>query len=144
MKTTTETLRALGMPDDQLAAQADKAYLIYAQLCMAKHGHPRLQMQVATVQRGDQFICVPGPFPIQEAERVTAYALENAILVTSWAIASSLLQHVPPDRRADLDDRLRLIVSEQRKLQKLPNEKGWDHDPWQRWSLPSGRRKPRG
>jgi hypothetical protein len=95
---------------------------------MAKNGNPCLQMQVATVRRGDEFICVPGPFPIQEAERVTAYALENAILVTSWALASSLSQHVPPDRRADLEDRLRLIVSEQRKLQELPSEKGWHRD----------------
>jgi len=71
---------------------------------------------------------VPGAFPIQEAERVTAYALEHAVLVTCWALASSLSQHVPPDRSADLKDRLRLIVSEQRKLQDLPSEKGWDHD----------------
>jgi hypothetical protein len=70
----------------------------------------------------------PRTLPIQEAERVTAYALEHTVLVTCWALASSLSRHMPPDRSADLKDRLRLIVSEQRKLQELPSEQGWDHD----------------
>jgi hypothetical protein len=142
-RAATEVLRELGAHDDQLLAQADNAYRVYAQLCMAKHGNPRLQRELATVRRGDQFICVPGPIPIQEAERVTAYALENAVVVTCWALASSLSQHVPPDRRADLEEQLRLIVREQPKLQDLVRERGWDGDPWQRWSLPSGRKKPK-
>jgi len=139
---TVEMLRSLGMRDAQLDQQADHAYLAYANLCMAKHGNPRLLAEYGFVRRGAQTLWVPpGPIPMPEAERATVYAINTAVVVALWASTSVLGRHVPADRRADLKTRLDAIGRARLDVANYMTERGWDRDPWQQWELPSSKKR---
>jgi hypothetical protein len=141
---TVEILRSLGMQDTHLDEQADSAYLAYANLCMAKHGNPRLLAEYCFLRRGEQTLWVPpGPIPMPEAERTTVYTISTAVVVALWATTSVLGRHVAADRSEDLRTRLDAIGRARLDLSNYMTERGWDRDPWQQWELPSSKKRPR-
>jgi hypothetical protein len=141
-KATVEMLATIGMQGEQLTEQADTAYITYSQFCMAKHGNPLLQKELGAVHRGDQVFCVPGPIPIREAERVTAYVLKKTVAIACWAIASSHVRYVPSEENAAVRDGLGNVARRYRELEAL-TKPGWDRDPYGKWTTPSSPKKPR-
>ena len=88
---TRETFIALGVPDPQ--TQVDRAYRVYRQCCMAKHGNPLLEGRFG-LQVGDgRVVMSNGPDVSEQAVRVARFALELAAGASAVTAMMSFLRH---------------------------------------------------
>jgi transcriptional regulator with XRE-family HTH domain len=89
---TKETILRLGLPkpEDFIAKQ----YLIYRQLCMAKHANPLLQQHHGIRREGTYWIASIGPDVTEDAVRVAWFALEHASGLGLMALKSFAIEHL--------------------------------------------------
>lgn len=83
---TVEVLRRQGVDDPEEASK--KAYRVYRQLCLAKHGNPVLQRQHGYEIEDGALVATNGPHTAEPAIRAARFALEHATRLTLLAASS--------------------------------------------------------
>lgn len=134
---TRDTFTTLGVPDPQ--TQADRAYRVYRQCCMAKHGNPLLEGRFG-LQVGDGRVMMSnGPNVSEQAIRVARFALELAAGASAVTAIKSFLWHhlsryVPPAAFSRYVDRINALVARLMELDAAAIAQYGNEDPFPgRW-----------
>jgi hypothetical protein len=99
---------------------ASRLYRVYTQLCMAKHGHPQLQMQHVDTSEPGVIGVKNGPDTSDRALRTIAFALVHGVRLTLLAQGQFVYDHLPKnattidllETRKRLDSRAQDLTTE--------------------------------
>lgn len=120
------------IPDPREAA--GRQYVIYRQLCMAKHANPLIQMQHGFEVEEDRVVAVAGPQGSEEAIRVLWFALETAVGLCHMALGAFAEWFLEPADREVVADLSISIETERAALHRLAIKRWGTEDPYPgRW-----------
>jgi len=132
--TVTEmAFRKLGIPDPE--KHAARRYLVYRQLCLAKHLNPVFQRQRGLKLRGHQVTVKSGPDTSEEGVREAWFALEHAAGLGFVAIASFVQNHVPAKSRPALIKKLKGIEADVSSLGAKAQQRWGTEPPFKKWEI---------
>ena len=88
---TRDTFTTLDVPDPQ--TQANRAYRVYRQCCMAKHGNPLVEGRFGVRVGGGRVVMSNGPNVSEQAVRAARWALELGAAAPAAIAMMSFLRH---------------------------------------------------
>jgi hypothetical protein len=103
-------LLKLGIPNAK--EHAARRYLVYRQLCLPKHLNPVYQRQRGLKLLDRTVTVKTGPDTSEQGIREAWFALEHAAGLAFVATASFVENHVPPERRGGVTDKLKSIEAD--------------------------------
>ncbi len=130
---TEMALRKLGIPDPE--KHAALRYLVYRQLCLAKHLNPVFQRQRGLKLHGRQVSVKSGPDTSEEGVREAWFALEHAAGLAFVATASFVQNHVPAKSRAGLTEKLKSIEADVSSLSAKAQMRWGTEPPFKKWKI---------
>jgi len=113
-------------PDKQVSSQ----YLLYRQLCIAKHASPLFQRQLAYRLVGNVVESSNGPDTSEPAIRAACFALDHAAHLAVIALQSFINHHLPLEGQSELKKPLAAMMAARLKLSEFAQSRGWDKDPF--------------
>jgi hypothetical protein len=117
---TNKALTKLRVPDIQ--GQTAKEYMVYRQLCWAKHVNPILQKSHGVSVEGGVVAFFNGPDTSDSSIRASCYALETAAHLAYLALCSFVdnhLSHISVEARKGVVSRIEKIGAEKQALEAL-------------------------
>jgi hypothetical protein len=131
---TEMALRRLGVPNPE--EHAARRYLVYRQLCLAKHLNPVFQRQRGLKLLGRRRVTVKsGPDTSEEGVREAWFALEHAAGLAFVATASFVQNHVPAESRAGLTQKLKAIEADVSSLGAKAQKRWGTKPPFKKWEI---------
>jgi hypothetical protein len=115
---TEMALRKLDIPDPE--KHAAHRYLVYRQLCLAKHINPVFQRRRGLKPHGRRATVKTGPDTSEEGVREAWFALKHAAGLGFVATASFVHNHVPAESRPTLMKKLKGIEAPHSPVRAFP------------------------
>jgi hypothetical protein len=130
---TEMALRKLGIPDPE--KHSARRYLVYRQLCLAKHLNPVFQRQRGLNLRGRQVTVKSGSDTSEDGVREAWFALEHAAGLAFVATASFVQNHVPEKSRGELVEKLKAIEADVSSLGAKAQQRWGAEPPFKKWKI---------
>jgi hypothetical protein len=121
-------MKSVGVPEPEY--QAERWYISYSQLCMAKHLNPLLQATRGFRVEAKRVLVVTGPDASEEAVRLAWFALEHSAgfaLTAAGFFGQKYLSGSSQRRLAAANGKLHEMVA---KLRAAAVARGWDKNPF--------------
>jgi hypothetical protein len=121
-------LRNLSVPNPN--KQFSSEYLIYRQLCLAKHANPLFQRQLAYRLVGNVVESSNGPDTSEPAIKAACFALDHAAHLAIVALRSFVNHQLTLESRNELRRPLAALMAARQKLSDIAQSRGWGKDPF--------------
>ena len=97
---------------------------------MAKHANPLYQMQHAHKVVGGYVVAFNGPDDSDRAIRAACFGLEHAAGLALIAVGCMISDHVPPERKSGLMEKLKCIEENRKALEARAIARWGNEDPF--------------
>ena len=121
-----DVIRRYGRHDE---AAINSKYLIYQQLCLAKHAHPDVERVFGIEEDEGRSTLTAGPIANDASIRMSWFALTHAAGLATVGAYPVIEHYVAAERQASLGSLLREISKAVDKQNQHALESGWDTDP---------------
>jgi len=126
-------LTAMGI--DRIGAPAPDAvsarwYLVYSQLCLAKHLNPLLQTTRGFRLEENRVLVMPGPDASENSVRLAWFALEHASGLALTAAAFFGSTYIPQSGREAFAQKVNPLQGTLATLRAAAVDRGWDKNPF--------------
>ena len=104
-------------------------YLVYRQLCQAKHAHPQLERNFGVDNYEDHSVLNAGASASNVAIRASWFAMTHAAGLTMVAVFPIIEHYIIPGRQTSLLPLVLAINAAVDKQNQFAFDQGWDRDP---------------
>ncbi len=102
---TDNALRKMGATEED--RKKSRSYLTYRQLCLAKHGNPLHQLNMAYAEEDGTVGLKNGPYVCEDTVRASTFAMEHANRLCLAATATFIRNFMPKEHRKILEKEIR-------------------------------------